>query len=219
MKTSVDRRLLKLVATETLLQLGFERATEHALNILTEVFSFHLESLIKRAALFQREGGEGICRYMIEDAYWDEQYQIRELMKFMEQQMSQLGDRQGESPFHALKLLPKGVTLRSVCRSTGTPTLEEKKSTEIVEDTVEVQIDRFMEDFIERCTTERGVRHVVGYSFDCSVMVESTSCNGLVPYECTNSRPRETLCGVRDPMLAEQELFTEDFVEKYQISL
>lgn len=219
MKTTADRKLLKLVVTETLLQLGFERATDYALNILTEVFSFHMESFVKRAAVFQTEHNEEVCRYLIEDAYWEEQYQVKELIRFMEQQISLLGERQGESPFHALKLIPKGVTsLRSVYKNSGTSALEERKSKEVTED---IHVDEYMEHFIDEGSAEEGTRQASDYSFDCSIIATDTKCNGLVPYERVNTKPKEWLCGVRDYVLADQDYFIDDFVgtEKYKISL
>ncbi|ELA42236.1 uncharacterized protein VICG_00635 [Vittaforma corneae ATCC 50505] len=147
MKTDINKKLLKLVSTEVLLQLGFERSTEQALNIITEIFSFYLESLIKKAISVQKSDGkddsnEGSantshldCRYLIEDTYHEEQYQIKELVKFMEQQIAlktQLTNRHDveceESLFHALRLLPKGASLRSVFKNTRGATLEEKKT-------------------------------------------------------------------------------------------
>lgn len=234
MKTDVNKRLLKLVSTETLLQLGFERATEHALNIITDVFAFYLESLVRKAAVLQlpqgqSTGGEdeehSICKYIIEDTYEEEQYQTKELMKFMEQQAglkAQLADKHDincdESLFHALRLLPKGVTLRSVFKNTKTSTLEEKKSAEITED---ILVDEFMEGFIQKCSCEGGARPVVTYSFDCLKIVDNPVGNALVPFDRMTKKPNEWICGYRDQILAAQEFFIEDFygTEKYQVPM
>lgn len=235
MKTDVNKKLLKLISAEVLMQIGFERSTEQSLGILTEVFSHFIERIIMNIRPIQNgrelDGQEemeknethAICRFLMEDTYRDEQYQIKECMKFLEQQIllkMQLAGKHNieceESLLHSLKLLPKGVTLRSVSKNTRTATLEEKKSAEITED---VQIDEYMNEFIGRSASEASRRVVEGYSFDCSKIVDYIDGNGLVPFERIACVPRDQICDFRDFFLAEQELFTEDFsgTHKYRI--
>lgn len=224
MKVDVNKKLLKLVCTEVLLQLGFERSVEQALNVLTEVFNFYFEFLIRKVVpLLGSDDNTVLCKFLIENTYDDEQYQIRELFKFMEQQISLkalLIDKHNlecdESLFYSLKLLPKGVSLRSVFRNAKTTTLEEKKSINITED---ITVDEFMNKFVESCSSESSRRVLGTYEFDCSTIVEDANGNGLVPFERINLKHKDSICGYRDQYLAEQELFIEDFygTERYEV--
>ncbi|KAM0681329.1 hypothetical protein GINT2_000529 [Glugoides intestinalis] len=224
MKVDVNKKLLKLVCTEVLLQLGFERSVEQALNVLTEIFSFYLEFLIQKVVpLLGCEDSTLLCKFLIENTYEDEQYQIRELFKFMEHQISLkalLVDKHNvdcdESLFYSLKLLPKGVSFRSVFRNTKTTTLEEKKSINITED---IAVDEFMNKFVDSCSSENSKRVLGTYAFDCSKIFEDINGNGLVPFERINLKPKDSICGYRDQYLAEQELFIEDFcgTERYEV--
>lgn len=235
MKTDVNKKLLKLISTEVLLQAGFEKSTEQALNILTEMFSHFIERIIMNIRPIQngreldkqeetlRNEAHGICKFLLEDIYRDEQYQIKECMKFLEQQIllkMQLTGKHNieceESLLHSLKLLPKGITLRSISKNTRTTTLEEKKSVEITED---IQIDEYMNEFIGKSSLEASRRVVEGYSFDCSKIVEHTSGNGLVPFERVSCLPNNQICDFRDFFLAEQELFTEDFDNTFKYTI
>lgn len=235
MKTDVNKKLLKLISAEVLLQTGFEKSTEQALNILTEAFSYFIERTIMNIRPIQngrdldspdetlKDESHGICRFLLEDTYRDEQYQIKECLKFLEQQIllkMQLAGKHNieceESLLHSLKLLPKGITLRSVCKNTRTATLEEKKSAEITED---IQVDEYMNEFINKSSSEASRRVVEGYSFDCSKIVDYVDGNGLVPFERISSAPKDQICDFRDFFLAEQELFIEDFKNtmKYRV--
>lgn len=46
MKAELNKKILKIAAVEILLQLGFEKCTEEALNILVEVYSYYIERTI-----------------------------------------------------------------------------------------------------------------------------------------------------------------------------
>lgn len=215
MKTDVNKKLLKLVSTEILLQIGFEKSTEQSLNILTDIASFYLETLIKRVIPIYNKEDKRTSKYLIEQTYEEEQYQIKELSKFLEQQIAiktQLEEKHEieceDSLFHSLKLLPKGITLKSVFKNTKALTLEEKKNREIVED---ILVDEFMSDFIEKCSKEGGERKVEDYSLDCSKIIEKESGEGLVPFERMNTKGKENIFGIKDGILAVQELFIEDF--------
>lgn len=224
MKTDVNKKLLRLISTEILLQLGFERSTEQALNVLTEIFSFYLESMIQKLIpVSSCEDSDKLCRFLIEDAYRESEYEAKELLKFIEQQISfklMLVDKHNadcdESLLHALKLLPKGISMKSVFKNTKTATLEQKKSVDIIEDIV---VDDFMNNFIHKSSLETSRRVVGSYSFDCSRIVEDINGNGLVPFDRINGKQKSQICGYKDVYLAEQELFIEDFYgnERYAI--
>ena len=72
-------------------------------------------------------------------------------------------------------------------------------------------MDDFMNKFIEKCTGEGSQRVVEEYSIDCFKIIENTDGNGLVPFERIDGKPKEWICGVKDRVLAEQELMIEDF--------
>lgn len=227
MKSDVNKKIFRLLSTEVLLQVGFERSTEHAMNILAEIFVFYLESLTRKVHPFSACGPEVANKFLIEDTYFSEKCQVRELQSFLEQQVfmkKQLKDKLDvecdESLLHSLRILPKGVSLKSAFRNTKTMTLEEKKSMEVHQ---EVQLDDFMSEFIEKSGLEGNRRAVEVYAFNCSKVVEGINEKGIreckVTFEEASTAPKDCIFGYCDSVLAEQELMIEDFngAEKYRI--
>lgn len=223
MKTDSNKRLLKLVSAEALIQTGFENSTEQALNTISDVLNLYIETLVKKIIPLQEcKDPYFLSKILIEETYANEQYQIKEMTGFLNQQIAlkhQLKEQyevEGEeSLLHLLKVLPKETSLKSVFRSSKTLTVEEKKSIEIKE---EIEIDEFMTDFIEKSSSEPS-RKVVGvYLFDCSKIVEDMA-EGMVALGRISNKPKEQMFEYKDFHIAEQELLVEDFIgnEKFTI--
>ena len=139
MKTDSNKRLLKLVAVESLIQNGFENTTEQALNTVSDILGLYIETLCKKLIYLQEcEDPFYLSRILIEDIYEDEKYQIKELCGFLDQQISlkyqllqQYDVDVEDSLLHFLKVLPRDTTLKSVYRNSKTFATEEKKNIEI----------------------------------------------------------------------------------------
>jgi Histone-fold protein len=166
MKSNINRKILRLVSTEVLLQIGFEKTTEQSLNIITEVFAYYMESLIKKAAVLQGCDGRNLCKILIADTYRSEQYQLGELSQFLDQQnliKRQLREKaEGEedscSLLHSLKVLPQGMSLKSTFKNTKSTTIEEKSNREIF---IEIKLDDFLNQFIEESYKSENRRQLV----------------------------------------------------------
>lgn len=225
MRPDSNKKLLELLSVEICIQVGFEKATEHSISLITDVFIFYLESLIKKIIPLKDINPEIASKFLIEDTYDHEQYQIKELTTFLLQQIaikSQLIEKYdldcSESLLHSLRILPAGVSLKSVFKNTKTMTLEEKKSMEVYQ---EIQMDKFMIDFIEKCSKEPNKRQIETYCFDCLPLVENVNKDDKEKetFLIDSLKPKSSIMGYNDEILAEQELFIEDFNEssKYVI--
>lgn len=227
MKSDINKKIFRLLSTEVLLQVGFERSTEHAMNILAEILAFYLESLAKKVVPFSECSPEVANKFLVEDTYFSEQYQIRELHSFLEQQIfikKQLKDKFDvecdESLLHSLRVLPKGVSLKSAFRNAKAMTLEEKKSMDVHQD---VQLDEFMSEFVEKSGLEASRRVAGVYAFNCSKVIEGINEQGVRERKATiedlGVAPKNRIFGYHDSVLAEQELMIEDFngTEKYKV--
>lgn len=229
MKPDSNKKILQLLSAEILLQIGFEKSTEHSLHIMTDVFVYYFESLIRKCIPFNGIEPDILLQYLIEDTYMTELYQKKELYSFLDQQISikaQLKDKFDiecdESLLHSLRILPKGVSLKSAFKNTKTMTVEEKKSMEIYP---EIQIDDFMADFIEKSSSQpsRSLPEIFKFSGLKAIEeikpVEIDDVNLEVNFEIRSLEPRKTIFGVYDEILAEQDFFMEDFQEtqRYKI--
>lgn len=227
MKPDSNKKIIQLLSVEILQQIGFEKSTEQALNIITDIFTYFFESLIEKCCPFAGCDPSVVIRFLVDDTYSTEQYQIKELLNFIDQQIlikNQLKEKYDidcdESILHSLRILPKGVSLKSAFKNTKTMTLEEKKSLEIYH---EIHLDDFMVEFIEKSGDVPSKRTVESYSFDCSNILEkintSESNSQKIGFETSSLAPKGRIFGYFDDVLAEQELFIEDFngIEKHRI--
>ena len=223
MKTDSNKKLLKLVTVESLIQNGFENTTEQALNTVSDILGFYIETICKKLIPLQEcPDSYFLCKIFLEDVYDDEQYQIKEILGFLNQQIAlkeqllqQHDVEMEESLLHLLKVLPRDSSLKSVYRNSKTLTIEEKKSIEIKED---IEVDQFMANFIEKSSSEQNRRVVGSYLFDCTKIVEGMG-EGNIEIGKLSSKPKDQIFDYKDIYLAEQELLIEDFFgnEKYTI--
>lgn len=199
------------------------------MNVLAEILAFYMEMLVKRTLPFSACHPEIANKFLMEDAYFSEKYQAKELHSFLDQQIfikKQLKDKFDlecdESLLHSLRILPKGVSLKSAFRSTKATTLEEKKGMEIHQ---EIETDEFMSEFLEKSSSEASRRVVGVYAFNCSKVIEEINEKGIgeckITFQETDTSPKKLIFGYCDSVLAEQELTMEDFngIEKYKIVL
>lgn len=223
MKTDSNKRLLKLVAVESLIQNGFENTTEQALNTVSDLLGLYIETLCQKIIPLQDcEDPFFLSKILIEDTYDDEQYQIKEILGFLEQQIAlknqllqQYDVEVEDSLLHFLKVLPRDTNFKSVFKNSKSLTIEEKKSVEIKDD---IELDDFMASFIEKSSSEQSHRVVGSYLFDCTNIVEGMG-SGEVIISKLNSKPKDQIFEYRDIYLAEQEFLIEDFKgnEKYTL--
>lgn len=188
MKSCLHKKLLKLVSAEVFLQVGFERGTEQALNLTTDLLAFYLETLVKRSSYLQSVTPRLIISHLIDMFYYNEEYQCEELYQFVEQQIQmktiikEYGDTES-SLLHMLKILPEEINLKSAQRSSTNLTIEERNNP--VKIVIEAPMEDFLCQFIEECSKETGNRVMTKHSFDISrVLEEQTKISGpSIPIE------------------------------------
>lgn len=208
MKSNMYKKMLRLVATEVFLQLGFERATEQSLNIGTDLLSYYLEALVKRMVPFRGAGTRTIVDMLVSDFYRNRQYEKEELLQFLEQQAlvrRQSKEKTEGDPLqlNVLKTLPQEVSFRNTFQNINMLAIEEKNRPKVTE---EIIIDDFLAGFVEKCSAETVHRAVVDFSFDTSNILEEV-------YSGAQPKDEGPFC-VQPDILAIQEFFLEDFSEK-----
>lgn len=166
MKSNMNMRIIKLAMAEIVMQCGFERISEQALNIMSDVFRHYLEQMAKRMNLMGETHVcfEVVARAIINDFLVEDSYQNKELFNFLHTQLQQkkyLGEKiDDDSLLHTLKVIPKSVDLTNVCRNTAgfslVPNIKNGSSN------VSLEVDPQMDDFINGCLSERSRRVVVG---------------------------------------------------------
>lgn len=207
MRIELNKSILQLLVAEVLLQTGFEKTTEHSLNVLTEISIFYLENLIKKIQPIKDLHSDFLIKELL-TVYSDEKYQFKELLSFFMQQKNLIGekDKETESLLHLLKCLPNSIDSQGVIKSNKTLSLEEKRI-----EVHEVKMDDFMSKFIEKCSKEPKNRTVENYKFDCLKILQNINENEIVNYKIDNISYKENIVGYKDDILAEQELFLEDY--------
>lgn len=220
MKSNMNKKLLRLVATEVFLQFGFERATEQSLNIGTDLLAHYIEALVKCTIPFQDCDWRSTAEALLDGFYGTERYQINELHQFVDQQYmikKQIKEKMdGDAPsslLHALKILPQELSVKNTQRYTKNTTIEEKSSQKVHE---EVEVDDFLNQFIEACGTEKGVRGAEEYQYDTTVILEEVAdCFDKNRFLNLVDNASDTQVDV----LALQEHFMEDFSgkERYRV--
>lgn len=213
MKTNSNKKVLEILVAEILLQTGFEKCTDHSIDLLTEISIFYIESLIKNTKPFMNADPLIICKFLIENAYTDEEYQIKELLHFLDQQKNLVGERNEadapESLLHALNCLPNIKSIAGNVKSNKIMGLEEKRTAEVFH---EVKMDDFMMKFIEKCSKAPANRVVESFGFDCLKIIKNTNDQKITDFKIDNiSYSKSNIFGYKDEIIAEQELFVEDF--------
>jgi len=213
MKSNMHRRLLRLVATEVFLQLGFERATEQSLNIGADLISYYLEALVKRMAPLQDAEPYTIINMVVGDFYADGEYEKEEMLQFLEQQVlirRQSKERVEGDPLqlHVLKAQPQEMSFRNALQNINTLAVGEKSRPKATE---EVAIDSTMTAFIEKCNAETAARSVAEFNFDTTKILEEIC-------EDAQSKDEGPFCSQFD-ISAIQEFALEDFSgrERYRV--
>ncbi|KAL6121014.1 hypothetical protein NUSPORA_02143 [Nucleospora cyclopteri] len=172
MKVELNRKILRVAVVEILMQLGFEKCTEQSLNIVTEVFSYYLEALIKSIAFanahtiekseenkFESRKKDILLYKLLTDFYINSEYQYDELLCFASQQIS-IVDKiienksctsDCENMLSLLKFLPRNQSLKRLYKNTKNAIFEAKEEKEEKEEVGEVELDAFLKQFIDKC--------------------------------------------------------------------
>ncbi|KAI5168690.1 hypothetical protein PAEPH01_0336 [Pancytospora epiphaga] len=219
MKSNFYKKLIRFAAAEVLMQLGFERTTEHALNIIADVATHYMESMILRIYPFQSSPTENVIDMLIRAFYGFEQYQKDELVSFLEQQLQvrrQMRDKPEDNVLqHALRSLPMESTRSHSLRMINTTAVEERARPRILEEMI---MDGFLSEYIERCNQiETRPSVMKNYRYDTSVQIVSSL--DLKNEEGVRCDVGTFSTGRGEDALASQELFLEDFPskEKYKV--
>lgn len=220
MKSSIYKRMLRLVSAEVFLQLGFERASEQAINLSSDLLEFYIEALVKRMVPLQACDGGAVVGHLVHGCYRTEEYQKDELMQFLDQQnliKKQLKERsEGESSLlHVLKVLPQEINFKSTHRNSRNLTIEERSSgpSKVA---AEVFVDDCLNAFIGECSGEPSRRAVQEYAFEISRLLVEDTKGAAGDGGTGGAGADEALKGVCVPacregdILHEQELFLED---------
>ncbi|EOB13756.1 hypothetical protein NBO_60g0012, partial [Nosema bombycis CQ1] len=149
MKSDLNIKILKLSIAEIVMQSGFERISEQALNILGDLFKFYSEQILEKIKKMNKDHSFSI-KYLVDESSLPS-YQSNELMSFLNTQLSlkkSLGVKEeDESLLHTLKVIPKSVDLNNVLRSTSSfnliPNLKNGSSN------LNLELDPEMEKFIK----------------------------------------------------------------------
>lgn len=186
MKSNVNTKVLKLAVVEILAQCGFERTTEQALNVLTDIMRYYIEEVAGRIKRSQGMGvvAELVHGTLIVELYGESEYQIPELQSFLRYQLNiknYLSDRYNvgaeESILHILRVLPKNVHLRALMRSSRTVGDANEVEEEYVEEGV--HFDEFTRGFVESSLSEQSRRVVGEYGFQFMELVDSGRREGM----------------------------------------
>lgn len=214
-----NKKILEILVAEVLLQAGFERASGHCISTLTEILIHYIETLIKLSIPFKDVSPKIISKFLAKIMYYEEQYQQRELFEFLEQQKflikqiidkTEKGDQ--DSLLHILRILPKGTISRGSFKNSKTLNFEDKKNFEVHQ---EIQLDDFMVEFIEKSASKPSQKRLNSFKFDCTHIIKEIIPEGYKEINIENiSENKLNFFGTRDEILANQELFIEDFSEK-----
>ncbi|KAF9763082.1 hypothetical protein NGRA_1522 [Nosema granulosis] len=165
MKSNMNMKIIKLAMAEIVMQCGFERISEQALNIMGDIFRHYLEQITLRMVKMSELHCDFdiISRAIINDFLVEDSYQEKELLSFLHTQLQQKkylgGDGKEDSLLHSLKVIPKSVDLTNVCRTTSSflvPNIKNGSSN------ISLEVDQSMNNFIEDCMSERSRREEVG---------------------------------------------------------
>lgn len=154
MKSNLEKKILKLVVAEILIQIGFERTTDQAMNLCVDLLVFYLENTIKHSMIFGNCPAKHAIANLFFKFYYSEQYQKEELYQFAIQQAQirrsvkeKIED--ANNLLYMLKVLPPGIYFRNTHIKTNTLTIEEKNSpVKIIE---KANLDEFLYNFINEC--------------------------------------------------------------------
>lgn len=178
MRSDTNRRIMNFAVIEILLQIGFENVTEQSLAILTDIFVFYAESLIRRILPLGSAPSSHIIRRLLEEVYSEDQYECAELRQFADQQTlskQHIKDDEDknapESLLHALRILPKGAALTSKFKNTKNVLLVEGKECAQISDVVET--DEFFKHFVAGAAQQPSQRVVEEYE-DCILQTMAT---------------------------------------------
>lgn len=168
MKSGMNIKIVKLAVVEILLQSGFDKTADQALNVLTDVLRYYIEQLGCRVQRRHEQGAVTglVCRTLVEEIYRENEYQVCELLSFLRYQITvknYLSDRYNvgseESILHILRVLPKNAQLRMLVRNGGNLNEMNEVEKSVVEDNV--SFDEFTREFVESSLSEAS-RRVVG---------------------------------------------------------
>lgn len=218
MKSNIHKKMLRFATAEVFLQLGFERTTEQALNIVADAVSYSLESMAQRVRPFQDCPTRASVDLLVDSFYDSEQYQKEELLQFLDQQLQirrQLREKTEDGLLqHALKTLPYETAHTSTLRMASAMSVEERAQPKALEEMV---LDDFLAGFIDRCAQESPCRAATDYNYDTSVPIVNSA--GLDSSMTDVAGLDAIPVGRVDDILTAQELFLEDFSnkEKYKV--
>lgn len=219
MKSDIYRKLLRTVAVETFLQLGFERASEQSVNIAADLLAHYLTAQVLRILPYRRSS-RSAARILVADFYCLEEYQKDELFQFLDQQLQmrrQPKEKTEDGTLqHALNAIPqeaRDAFRTTALRISGALQPDEKTSMKIVN---EVPVDGFLVEFITQCNAQAAVPQTVLAEPDG----EGILTNGCaVVSDPPSPKPEALRCEFPQMVQSPQELFCEDFAstEKFGI--
>lgn len=164
MRQRVYFKIVKLAVTETLVQVGFERSSEDALNVMADIFCFHLESNFRRMKAMQylRFGAYKVplSLFTYAKSIHIGSYAYGETMAFLACQSAlslHLREKfkvDGDNLLQMLKVLPPRRIKLEVFNKQHRVSLSQAKSD--VTESKDIEIDDFMTAFLEKALDEEG---------------------------------------------------------------
>ncbi|KAI4291628.1 hypothetical protein PAPHI01_0902 [Pancytospora philotis] len=214
------QKLLRFAAAETFLQLGFEKTSEHALNIAADLLAHYIEAQTKRILPFQGGAAAAPVKMLVADFYRLEEYQKEELFQFLDQQMQirrQTKEKAEDGMLqHALNAMPqeaRDAFRTNAFKMAGAVHPEEKSRHKVVH---EISVDGFLAEFIGKCSAKEPEQRAAPAPVDGTGIL--SDCYQIVP---APAAPKEGATP-RPPSVFKpaQTLFSEDYAgsEIYKIS-
>ncbi|TBU03867.1 histone-fold domain-containing protein [Hamiltosporidium tvaerminnensis] len=165
MKSRFTNKILKLAVAEILIQSSFERCSNSALTILTDIAGDYIMALTKRISslnILNPESGEDtLIKELISEIMGSsDSYSVLELQTFLETQNNavtylkdKLKPKSIDSLLNMLRIVPKIDFLQS--QSDFTNSLSEIKYVSV---NTEIKVDDFLSDFIQRSANKKEVK-------------------------------------------------------------